>query len=291
MNFIIVLTFFIFLFYYLACFNTLRLDHQLIFLLFFIISSITLRFVINPNSNKDYYGYFSFHSYQDQNSFISFLLSEPYLYLIYKFFELFTPDKEYILRGIYWFNFLITNVFFIWLALRKDILIWKKIVLFVFYYFLFGFVLLRNGPVYILYAYFFYYSFRNKKFIKIVLTPFMHLSALALIILLFQRKKYYIKIFFAAILIIIPLVFIYLIPVLSNISSIQVTMSKVYAYSKDVKAIAVFHKIHFIFVTVIVFISILTIKKKIINPIFITTFISCFRISFLTLFVLRSLII
>ena len=272
MNLIILLTFLMFLFYYLASFNTLKLDHQWFLLIFFFICSFILRLVIDPNINKDYYAYYNLYNYTSPDNFISFLLSEPYLFMIYKFFSFFTSDKVATFKCIYWFNFLISNLFFIWLATRKDILIWKKIVLFVFYYFLFGFVLLRNTPVYIIYACFFYYSYRNKKFNKILLTPFIHFSGLSLLVLVFQKNKYYLRIFFSSILILLPLVIYYIMPILSSIGSTKDLLLKLETYQLSVKNSSIFHSIHVVFVTLTILTSIFFYKKKALNPIFITTF-------------------
>jgi hypothetical protein len=261
----------IFIFYYLASFNSSRLDHRVVFIIGFLIFTIFLRIDISPELNKDYYGYYDLHNFENPTDITSFLLSEPYLYLIYKFFEFFTTDKKYIFIGIYWFNFSITNFFFIWLATRMDVVIWKKMLLFVFYYFLFGFVLLRNGPVYIFYAYFFYYSYRNKKFKKIVLTPFMHLSALALMITLFQRNKYYFKFFFSILLFLLPVLIFILMPILTDIIALQGSMNKVDSYSEGIEVVSIFHKIYLLFVTMVILVTFIVYKKQAINPILITT--------------------
>ena len=193
------------------------------------------------------------------------------MYLIYKFFDFFISEKQILFLGIYWFNFLLTNVFFIWLATRKDIVIWKKILLFVFYYFLFAFVLLRNGPVYILFACFSYYSFRNKRYLKILFAPFMHISALALLILMFQRSKHYLKFLFVALLVLIPVLVFFIIPILSDVMAIQGSISKADAYSEGIETVSVFHKIYFLFMSIVVFITIWIYKKQVLNPILITT--------------------
>lgn len=270
MNTIITVSFLLFLFYYLASFNSLKIDHKWIFILCFLFSAFALRIIIDPSSNKDYYGYFQVFNFNNPDNVVSFLLSEPYIYIIYNFFELFTSDKKYIFLGIYWFNFLITNVFFIWLVTRKDIAIWKKILLFVFYYFLFAFVLLRNGPVYIMFAYFFYSSYRNKKFLKILFTPFMHLSALVLLVVMFHKYKHYLKIFFAVIVLLIPIFILYLIPILIEVTYLQGSVSKIDTYTKIDQSVALFHKIHFFFVTAVVLITIWVYKKQVLNPILIT---------------------
>lgn len=270
MSLIVFIAILTFIFYYLSCFNSLKLQQKLTFVFCFLISASILRAIINPELNKDYFGYFDLHNFENPDDFISFLLSEPYLYLIHKFIELFTADKKQIFLGIYWFNFLITNVFFVWLVTRKHVAIWKKMLLFVFYYFLFGFVLLRNGPVYILFACFFYYSYRNKKFNKILLAPFMHLSALALMVTLFQKNKHYLKFFFIIILGLLPVLIFYIMPILKNVIALQGSMNKVDSYSEGMEVVSVFHKIYFLFLTMFILITFSIYKKQAINSILIT---------------------
>jgi hypothetical protein len=268
---IIILTFLIFLSYYLSSINSLRLEYKIVFIFGFLLFGSALRVIINPELNNDYYGYFDLHNFDTPDNFLTFLFSEPYLLIIYKFFNLFTTNKQIIFLEIYWFNFIITNIFFLWLATRKDVVLWKKMIIFVFYFVLFGFVLLRNGPVYMLFAYFFYYSFRNKNYKKIIFTPFMHMSAIALVILLFHKRRNYLKILFLVILGLIPIFIFFIMPILSEVEAISRSMSKFDSYSEELESVSVFHKVGLLFTTIIVFITMFVYKKKAINPIFITT--------------------
>lgn len=269
MTIIIIISIVTFLFYYLASFNSIDIKFKWVIIFFFFIFSVILRHLINPELNKDYYGYFEFRNFFEPTDFLSFLFTEPYLYLVYKFFTFFTDDLTSIFKGIYWFNFFITNIFFIWLLTRKDIAIWKKSLLFTFYYFLFAFVLLRNAPVYMLFACFFYYSYRNIKFRSIFLTPFMHISSLAMMVTVFHKRKHYLFIL-GIILIIVPIMLLIIFPFLSDVIAFQKSLSKVEAYSETGEIVSVFHKIFLLFVTLIVLITFKIYKKKAFNPILLT---------------------
>lgn len=271
MIFYLIITIFSFTFYYLMCFNSQKTLNKFFYIGLYLMFAIILRFIIAPELNKDYYGYFDLHNFEDPEDTVSFLVSEPYLYLLFKSFSYVIDKKETIFIVIYWFNFLLTNVFFIWLATRLDLNVWKKMVLFVFYYFLFGFVLLRNGPVYILFASFFYYSYRNQKFNKILFTPFMHLSALSLIVTLFHKNKYYLKILFATLFLFLPVFILYILPLLNDLIALQSSMHKVDSYSEGIGNVSVFHKIYFFFISTILAIAILVYKKYAFHPILITT--------------------
>ena len=176
-----------------------------------------------------------------------------------------------IFLGIYWFNLFVTNTFFIWLATRKDVQMWKKMLLFTFYYFLFGFVLLRNSPAYFLFGLYFYYSYRGIKFNKVLLTPFMHISSIAMLIIFFHKSKYYFRFFLIIIIILVSLTILVLMPLLSEMLVLQKSMSKFDSYSEEMEVVSVFHKIYFLFITFVFFITVFVYKKKIVNPIILTT--------------------
>jgi hypothetical protein len=263
---------FTFIFYFLTCFNTLDLDHKYLFALFFLIGTIIIRVQIDVTLNKDYYGYYDHFNFDSRTNMIELFFSEPYLYFLFKFFEIFTNDKSAIFNLIYWFTFLLVNMFYIWLAFRKDVQMWKKMLLFVFYYFLFGFVLLRNGPAYLLFGLYFYYSYRGIKFNEVLLTPFIHISSLAMLITFFHKNKYYFR-FFLITIIVVSLTILVLMPLLSEMLVLQNSISKADSYSVEVEVVSVFHKIYFLFITVVFLFSCYTYKNKIINPIILTTFI------------------
>jgi hypothetical protein len=271
MIFYIITAIFSFVFYYLLCFNSQNIINKIFYIGLYLLFAIILRFIIAPELNKDYYGYFDLHNFEDPEDAVSFLFSEPYLYILYKLLSFIIVSKDTILLFIYWFNFIITNAFFIWLATRLDLNVWRKMVLFVFYYFLFAFVLLRNGPVYILFACFFYYSYRNQKFNKILFTPFMHLSAISLIVTLFHNNKYYLKILFALLLLVLPVFIFYVLPLLNDLIALQSSMHKVDSYSEQTLNVSIFHIIYFFIISTILVLVILVYKKYAFHPILITT--------------------
>mgnify|MGYP003626448327 CR=1 FL=1 len=123
---IIGITLFVFLFYFLASFNNLKPEHRLVFIGLFVLSSFILRIVISPELNKDYPGYFNYHDSKIPENLISVFLGEPYLKVVYAFFDLFTDDKAVIFSGIYWFNLLFVTAFFVWLLTRKDVQIFMS---------------------------------------------------------------------------------------------------------------------------------------------------------------------
>lgn len=272
---IIIVTVFIFLFYYLASFNTLKAEHRLIFISFFLASTFVLRFLIDPSINKDYFGYFELFDFTMPSTLVSFLLGEPYLDIIYFFFSLFTNDKAIIFLGIYWLNLLIVNTFFVWILTRTDVQMWKKVVLFSLFYFLFAFVLIRNSPAYILFACYFYYSYRKIKFNWVLFTPFMHISSIAILVTyLHEKKKYYLLLLLFSIVGVLMLIFV--LPRFSNLVSIELAVSKINTYSAEMQEVSIFHKVYFFVISAIVITTAFIYKKKIFHPIITTTIIFYF---------------
>jgi hypothetical protein len=264
---------FLFIIYYLLCQNHIEFNYKLIYLFFFIIFSIILRINIPTELNKDFAGYAELYNFENPENLVSFLISEPYLYILYKFFELFTLNKRIIIESIYWFNLFISLYFYIWLAFRKDVNLWKKVVIFVLYYFLSSYVVLRNAPVYFIYSYFFYYGFRSLKYKKIIFTPLMHVSSLPLLLLIFYKSKRYYKYLFSALVIFIPILIIIVLPIIDNVEAIRSSLDKADSYAEGMTEIGIFHKIYFCFISVIFIVSWINYKEKVFHPLIITTFI------------------
>jgi hypothetical protein len=266
---IIGVTILIFLFYFLASFNTSNAKNRLVFIGLFLLSTFILRLLINPELNKDYFGYFDLHDFQISKNFLSFLLGELYLKLVYTFLNLFTNDKALLFLVIYWFNLLISNAFFVWILTRRDVQMWKKIILFSFFYFLFAFVLIRNSLAYILFAMYFYYSFRKIKFNFVLFTPFIHISSIAVLITYFHNKKNY-YVLFMLFSVTAALLLLSVLPNIANSFAIEMTMSKVIAYSAEMEVVSVFHKVYFIFISSAVFITAIVYQKQVLHPIIVT---------------------
>ena len=270
MTVILLFTFLTFLFYYLGSFDSANTSYKRLFVICFVIASFVLRYVIDPQWNNDYDLYFNFKIFQEPKNILSIFIGEPYLYLEYACFNFFFNDKEIVFLSMYWFTFLISTFFFVWLLTRKDIEMWKKMFLFTCYYFFFAFVLLRNGPAYILFAYYLYYTFREKKFYWVVLTPLMHLSSWVLLITLFHKKKNYFA--FCALLVFLTVIsFFFLFPVLSEKDTFDKIVFKINAYSSGMAVIGIMHKLYFLLITTLVLIGSLLYKKKMLHPIIVTT--------------------
>lgn len=263
---------FIFLFYFLASFNTLRAKNRFVFIILFLLSTFLLRFLISPELNKDYYGYFDLFDFQLPDTILSFLLGEPYLKLVYFAFSGFTEDRQLIFFGIYWFNLMVSNLFFIWLLTRTDIQMWKKLVLFSFFYFLFAFVLIRNSPSYIIFALFFYYTFRKSNFNLVLVTPFIHISSVAVLATYFHNRKNYYA-FFLAFSFTAAAILLFVLPKISNSFAVELTIFKVSTYSAEMDVVSIFHRVYFVFITGIVITTAFVYKKQMLHPIIMTTII------------------
>lgn len=259
-----------FLSYYFACLASADRTKKKIFLVSFLISSILLRIIINVNLNKDYYFYYNFDIFHKPTSVLSFLINEPYLYSLYAFLTLFIDSKKDVFLTMYWFNFIINTLFFIWLLYRKDIEVWKKMLLFVLHYFIFGFVVLRNGPAYILFAMYFYYTLRNKKFNWILITPLMHISSGLMLVTCFYKWRHYFKALFL-LPIFLLLSFLVLKSYLVSLHDFDRILSKITIYSAGVPINSVMHVSFFLFILVLTSLSFLLFKKKILHPILVTT--------------------
>lgn len=242
----------------------------MISVLCFVLSSLILRYFLDPNLNLDYFFYFDFKIFQKPEDLLSFFLREPYLYGVYSFFDFFCVDKVATFLGMYWFNYLIGTAFFVWLLTREDVQMWKKMFLFSCYYFFFTFVLLRNGPVYILFAYYFYYTFREKRFDLVLLSPFAHVSSLLLLLTYFNKKKFYLSLLLLTILT-VPFLFFLLRPLLCEITAFQTIVSKVDAYSTSNFNFGILHQLFFFGVIVLLAVFGFVYKKQIFNNIIITT--------------------
>lgn len=261
---------FTFLSYYFACLASTGTKQKILYTGLFVVFSIALRVVLDVTLNNDYYYYYDFKIFHKPTSFLSFLVNEPYLYSVYAFFTFFFDAKKEVFLAMYWFNFLITTLFFIWLLYRKDVAMWKKMILFVFHYFLFGFVVLRNGPAYMLFALYFYYTFRSKKFNWILITPLMHISSCLLLVTYFHKWKNYFKgLLFAGIF--ITLFFLVLKPYLASIAAFTSIVSKIEIYSQGMPVVGFMHVLFFLFIFSLFLVGFLLYRKKMLHPILVTT--------------------
>ncbi|OXA80190.1 hypothetical protein B0A56_07210 [Flavobacterium columnare NBRC 100251 = ATCC 23463] len=268
----ILLVVLVFVSYYFLCFLEVK-KLKLLVLPFFIVSSIVLRLNIDITLNKDYYGYYYGYSLSDFNNIFDYFLKEPYLYIQYSFLKYLNFDHDFIFVCVYGINFILVSVFFIWLAFLNDLSAWRKNILFTLYYFLFGYVLLRNGPSYAIFSYFIYYSIREiKKSRLIFLTPFMHISSVLPLGLYFSDSKRYFKILFLF-SILASLIIIFILPYVESNPAFDKIFTKASTYSEELEEISIFHYIYFGFMFSVFILQLFFLRKKVYNPFLITTFI------------------
>lgn len=271
MMLLIVLLFCIFCTYYAGCLSLEHKNKKFFCVAIFIICSFALRGLVNVKWNNDYYLYYDFQIFHKPSTFLSYLFNEPYLYSVYAFFNFFLDDKKGIFLAMYWFNFLLTTLFFLWLLFRSDVAAFKKMLLFVMHYFLFGYVLLRNAPAYMLFTMFYYYTFREKKFKWVLLTPLMHISSCLLLITYFHKWNYYFKMLLVLPIIVLSAYFI-LKPFLIEISAFESIFSKIEIYSQGMQSVGYMHVLFFLCIFALVGLGIVFYSKKMLHPILVTTF-------------------
>lgn len=267
---ILIALLFTFISYYFACIFFVNTKKKFFFTGVFIICSLIVRLIINVNLNNDYSLYYNFDIFKKPSSVLNFFFNEPYLYAVYAFFTLFIDSKKDVFLALYWFNFIINTFFFIWLLFREDIEAWKKMLLFVVHYFLFGFVLLRNGPSYILFALYFYYVFRERRFDWVLITPFMHITSSLMLVTYLHKSKNYFKVLLLGTVAFFCLFFI-LKPFLSYIIEFDSILYKISVYSQGMNGIGELHILFFLFIFFLVVMGSLFYKNKMLHPILITT--------------------
>jgi hypothetical protein len=143
--------------------------------------SFYLRSLVSFETNADYYGYYMLV----QNDFelkVTSVFSEPYFPLAYTLIKsIIDGDRlfsEQALNSIYYINLCITIIFYLWLAILRDVRPWLKIFLFSFFYFLIGYTTIRNSIAYMLFAVLCYEIFHNRRFITGYFSFLFHVSSL-----------------------------------------------------------------------------------------------------------------
>ncbi len=173
--------------YYLLNLNfNIKLKIVLSFL--FIVICFAIKFNIDVSKMPDYDGYFQVIGIVNPEISIKALFAEPYYFQIVNYLYQ-SNSAEDSIKFFYNINFFLTLTFFIWLSFLNDISIWKKIVLYVLYFYFFSYVLLRNAPAYLLIGVLYYYLYKGK-YIKICLLSFLaHLSSLPILLFSFFKNK------------------------------------------------------------------------------------------------------
>lgn len=211
---------------------------------YFIGISVILRLLIPIPLVMDYAAYYSNHIYDYDFHGIMDIIVEPILKLVYNVSFFFLNDKKQTVHFIYWLNF--SGCTFLFYRISKyQLHLFKKMLLFSFFYFIFTYVLLRNGIPYLL-VFIFFYELNNTRgrLGKLVLASFFHASA-ALVLLV--RSVFEIKlerlIFFGLIVMTIVIGFAF-----NNIFIFDYFTDKFLAYSEGANLRSIFHVIWMFFI-------------------------------------------
>ncbi len=226
---------------YFALVQKIAFKSKIIIAFLYIISSLVFKVLVNEASMPDYNTYYEAIGQEKGNIESLFLFSEPYYFQSVNFLSNFF-SKEVSINIFYLINFLITNVFFIWLAFKIDIPIWNKVLLYSLYYYFFSYILLRNTPSYILVGFLFYGISKNKIFKLSFLAFLSHLSSLPIIVVSFFRNK---KIDFKFAILVLCLFFGYGFIINLEVLNIYEKFNG-YAEGNENK-LKVFHLVYFVF--------------------------------------------
>jgi len=173
------------------------------------------------------------------------------------FYLVFLGSKALAVKGLYWANFIMSTYFFVFLMKKKELVIYKRVLFFCLYYFLFCYTLIRNGPSYILVALFYFYYLdsdllkRKVKYLWISLL--FHYSSLGVLAInyLSNLTKKQVVILFSTIIILGIAAFI------GFDISIDIIQEKYERYSSSWREEKLTHKIWYYFVCILFILSFL----------------------------------
>ena len=121
-----------------------------------------------------------------------------------------------------------------------------------------------------LFAMYFYYAFRGKKFNWVLITPWMHISSYVLLVTYFHKWKNYFKALLVASLF-IGVFFLIMKPFLASIDAFKAIVSKIDIYSQGMQVVGFMHFVFFLFICSLFLTGFLLHKKKMLHPILVTT--------------------
>jgi len=215
------------------------------FIPIFVIFSLLLRLSVKIEANADYFGYY----FLQKSTFelkISSILGEPYfpvLNLIIKYIT----GKDDVLSIIYYINLIFSTFFFVWVAGKKDLKLWIKVILFSFEYFLFTYTTIRNSVAYMLFGVLVYELLHNRKYYLGYFAFLSHVSVVpALLATLLEFKKPTLKKIILVILAAAVFSLILNLPIFNFINAKFDAYSNVDPDSEVGKSIV--HKIYFVFI-------------------------------------------
>jgi EpsG family len=221
--------------------NQKNVEWKICMLFLFIILTFCYKLTVNISSMPDYDGYIQSIGVDNTTNWFMLLFSEPYFFQIINLLTRYYSEGSSIVF-FYEVNYVITLFFFCWVAFRKDISTWKKVLLFSLYYYLFSYVLLRNTIAYVLTGLLFYFM-HKEKYLKISIFAFLaHLSCLPILIFsAFKNRRS------DRVLIVIMSLYIIFFFVIINLNIITPDLNeKLYTYqSSQEYGKSIFHKMYF----------------------------------------------
>ncbi|PRB05617.1 hypothetical protein CQ046_04025 [Chryseobacterium sp. MYb7] len=241
------------------------------FAILYSIAAIVARYLVPLEANADYGAYYyNYGNYMEDNiPFYVKIFKEPYLFYIKRLLEFFFRWEE-VIPILYYFNFAISTLFFIWLASLKDVALWKKIFFYATYYFLIAFTLIRNGPAYMLVTVFFYYIQRGKVWYWGYAALLMHISSvMALATSFFKNDKVDLRFFIFA------FGGVGIIAMFANLPIFSSLLLKYDSYSTSDRAISASHYIFFTIFNLVVFFIFYFNKKIVYTKIFVILYLLC----------------
>lgn len=238
------LVIFNFLVYYLLNQN-FNVKIKIVLSFFFVILCFAIKFNIDVSQMPDYDGYFQVIGTVNPEISIKTLFAEPYYFQIVNYLYQNNSATDSI-KYFYNINFVLTLTFFIWLSFLNDISIWKKIVLYVLYFYLFSYVLLRNAPAYLLIGILYYYLHKGKYVRICLLSFFAHLSSLPILLFSFFKNKKGDKK-----LLVLLLLFFFGFNILLKLPVFGIYEKFTYYREGHAYGQSIFHKVYFIFMLII----------------------------------------
>lgn len=165
-----------------------NINLRIILAFLFVVLCFIIKWNIDVSKMPDYPNYFKIIGIIEPELSFKMLFAEPYYFQFVNYLYK-THSAADSIKYFYNINFFLTLTFFVWLSFLNDISIWKKIVLFVFYFYLFSYVLLRNTPAYVLIGVLYYYL-HKKIYIKFCILSFLaHLSSFPILFFSFFKNK------------------------------------------------------------------------------------------------------
>jgi hypothetical protein len=164
-------------------------NRKYFYLLVFILFSIIIKLIIPLSELRDYFTYAKVLSDKGYKKILfADILFEPYFLFLSKILLSWFSISQ-VLKFYYFFLFMLSTSFFIWIAFIEEVSFWKKYFLFNIFFILFSFILLRNGIAYMMLALFFYYLSKDRFLLSFFSALFFHITTVPVLFLSLLREK------------------------------------------------------------------------------------------------------